>query len=80
MRARRPIEMTASRFLVSCLYCDRPVAVVARIGDPEVLGLQNHLFACRPDRIRSGVPGLAETLRHFRVRRTEPGPQSPDLT
>ncbi len=64
--------MAYQRFLVSCVYCHRAVALVPRIGEPELLHLQAHRAVCRPRAALGPSPGVEATLRHFRVASADP--------
>jgi hypothetical protein len=41
--------------------------MAGRIADDELNRLRGHLLACCPDRVANLWPGVAATLRHFRV-------------
>ena len=55
------------KFLVSCRACQRPIMLVARISDPELAELREHLRTSHPAMQLPPSPGVEATLRHFRV-------------
>jgi len=54
------------KFLVSCRACQRPVMLTARISDPELAELREHLRTAHPAMRLPPSPG-EETLQYFRV-------------
>ena len=70
--------MTGRRFLVSCLQCRRPVAIVLGIADAVQLDqLRGHLLACRPGAVPNLAPGVETILGHFRVVPTDADDEPP---
>ncbi|TMA47182.1 MAG: hypothetical protein E6J81_08845 [Deltaproteobacteria bacterium] len=55
------------KFLVSCRACQRPVMLTARISDPELAELREHLRTAHPAMRLPPSPGVEETLQYFRV-------------
>jgi hypothetical protein len=55
---------------VSCIHCKRPVLVVPRMSDREVVWLYEHLAACESDD-PSLEAGVGSVLSHFRTVRFE---------
>jgi hypothetical protein len=57
--------------LVSCRHCKRPVVMVPRLTEREVVWLWDHLASCDSDALSLDDqvirPGVENLLRHFRV-------------
>ncbi len=62
-----------AKFLVSGRACQRPIMLVARISDPELAELREHLRMSHSGVQLPPSPAVEETLRHFRAE-PEPGP------
>ena len=69
---RHGVHMAVRRVLVSCRYCQRPVALEATIGNQALPRLQAHLVACQPDAAPRVSASFGDVLRHFRIERTAP--------
>src|SRR2546428_10968769 len=65
-------HMAVRQVLVSCRYCQRPVALEATIGNQALPRLQAHLVACQPDVAPRVSASFGEVLRYFRIERTAP--------
>ena len=64
-----------AKFLVSCRACQRPIMLAARLGDPELAELREHLIRSHPSMKVPPSLGIEATLQYFRV---EPDPGAPE--
>ena len=71
--------MAGRRFVVSCTHCKR-IVIVTRIAEADAERLRMHLRACYPGEVVCLPPGVEATLRHFRIKATDPGAEPPPGT
>ena len=69
--------MAMRRLLVSCRYCQRPVAFEPTIGNRALPRLQAHLITCRPDVALGAAASFGEILRYFRVEHARRDAETP---
>ena len=60
-------------FLVECKDCRRALVTTARISDPDITVLTDHLRACSPSEPLGDAPMLGEIMRRLYVKSVDHG-------